>query len=376
MFTRTCSRVLPFVVAPLALICATPSHAIDFKVDGFGSAYYGQAISKDLLPYGFTNTNPDFTDFSLIGADLAAKFNDNWSAAAELIAEGQSGPQVNYTAFAEWAYLNWTPIEGLSIKLGRQRLPIWTASEYINVHYQLPYRTMPSSVYQLSPFAAFDGASVNETVALTDDMKASLQVFGGTPLLGVPTSSTATFTGSRLLGGRVNFEGDGWRVRFQASRTNENIVWGAPYSNFFGTVNNANVTTLTAGYRFDKFGFVSWGEFGYIYSNDGTVLPAGSRFIDSGNAGYVLVGYHLGKFLPRYTYSQTNSNIGIETGKLTTHTFGVNWDANEHVVIKAEWELDVVPTPGGGPDLIVTQNSTSPTGTSGSAFYLGGDFYF
>jgi hypothetical protein len=373
MFTRKCSRLLPLVVAPVALICSATSHAVDFKVDGFGSAYYGQALSKDLLPYGFTSTNPDFYDFSLIGADVMAKFNDDWSAAAELIAEGQSGPQTNYTAFAEWAYLNWTPMQGLSVKLGRQRMPVWTASEYINNHFELPYRTMPQIVFQLSPFAAFDGASVTQSVDVADNMKASLQVFGGTPVLNIPTSSVVTFSGERLFGARANLEGDGW----QANRNNQTLVWSAPYSTYYGSSNAANVTTLTAGYRFDKFNIVSWGEYGYTFSKDGTTIPLnGVRAVDNGKAGYVLVGYRLDKFMPRYTFAQANLNYGFENGKVTTHTIGVNYNANEHVTLKAEYEIDLVPTPGGGPGFLVTQNATSPTGTSGSAFYIGGDFYF
>ncbi|MBC7385150.1 MAG: hypothetical protein H7301_03180, partial [Cryobacterium sp.] len=157
-------RTIALAVVASTLALSSLSKAADFKVNGFGSAYYGQALNRELLPYNLSNTNPDFTHFSLIGADLAVKFNDQWTVAAELIAQGQNGPQNNYTAYAEWAYVNWAPIPGMSVKVGRQRNPIWSASEYINSHYQLPYRVMPQVVYSLSPFAAFDGASVTQTL--------------------------------------------------------------------------------------------------------------------------------------------------------------------------------------------------------------------
>ena len=58
----------------------------------------------------------------------------------EVIARGEQGTTTNYNMFVQWAYLNYAPIDGMSIKLGRQRYAIWTASEYVNAHYELPYK--------------------------------------------------------------------------------------------------------------------------------------------------------------------------------------------------------------------------------------------
>ena len=204
------------------------SSAMDLTLDGFGSAYYGQSYSSNLLPYGFADTSANFTEFSLIGLNIKSKINDQFSVAAQLIATGSTqGTNTNYSLFADWAYINYTPIDGLNIRAGRQRYPVFTASEYINEHEQLPFRVMPSIIYNLAPFDSFDGVSVTKTIDVGSN-KLQLSIFGGDPVLNLALGTTYLGTGvpflrtadnSNLLGAKVTFEGDGFRLRAQASRS-------------------------------------------------------------------------------------------------------------------------------------------------------------
>ena len=355
------------IIASFGLAASLPAQSADFSATGFGSLFYGQALNSALMPITFNDHSPDFTSFSLVGTDLNLKLGDEWSAAAELIATGKPGLQTNFNNFAQWAYLAYAPMPGMSIKLGRQRYAVWTASEYINTHFLLPFRELPGIVLRSAPFNSFDGVSISQEFAFNNDLKMNIQVFGGNPLTDIPLASTQSITNRNALGARINFEGDGWRVRGQVTRYHTVAVGYAP-----STV-SANRQNASVGYRFDKYNIVSWGEYMIAYSHDGTPLPSGT-YLQSSRAGYVLVGYQLNKILPRYTFASANQNLGLTAfvGSATTHTFGVNIQASPKVLVKAEYELNVVSNPNTG-GAYVTQPVGS-TATSGSAIYLGADF--
>jgi hypothetical protein len=355
---------LRYFIPVIGLLAYSCANAADLSWSGFGSAYYGQSYSYGLTPFNFPNNRPDFTDFSLFGLNFMGKLDDNWSAGAQLVALGDRTAAANTTfatfnVAASWAYVSYKTEDGTTIRMGRQRFPIFTASEYIYEHYELPYREMPAIVYQMAPFVAFDGASVSHGFN-TPIGKVNVQVFGGSPVLAItpPTDTAATL--SNLIGGRVNFEGDGWRVRGQVSRS----------SSASGS-DQADSQYYSAGYRFDKYNIVSWGEYLYRRAPDGTPTPTGT-YLGQGQSGYVLGGYRLGNWLPRYTFAQASAQLGpIGEGKTTTHTIGLNYYASAKAVVKAEFELDLVPTAQGGYKVTQPGGSTS---TTGNAFYLGVDF--
>jgi len=388
MFCKNPVRKIILIGAMYACSYPLSASAMDFSLDGFGSAYYGQAYSNNVLPYGFKDNSANFTEFSLIGLNIKSKIDDHFSFAAQLVASGQSEiPNSNYSLFADWAYINYTPMDNLSIRVGRQRLPIFTASEYINEHIDLPFRVMPEIVYQISPFDSFDGVMVNQTIDL-GEQKLQVGVFGGTPVLniGLQTSYPAlgvplnyTYNGADLLGAKVTLDGDGWRVRAQASRATQTLGLNIELPAALGgssSLFQAHQETYSVGYRYDKHNIVSWGEYVYATSPDGTNVPAsstttGGPFVGKSKAGYVLAGYRIGDWMPRYTFAQASVQAGYTAGETTTHTIGVNYQASKKVILKAETEIDMV---GNG-----AYEVTLPNGAimgNGVAGYIGADFVF
>jgi hypothetical protein len=374
------SRLFLRIVLPVfaGLLIYSSARAADLTFDEFGSAYYGQALSYGLRPYGFPSSfpgnRPDFTNFSLFGLNINGKFDDHWSAGAQLVALGDSSVATNtsfatFNVEASWAFVTYKTDEGTTVRGGRQRFPIFTASEYIYEHYQLPYREMPAIIFQMAPFVAFDGASVSHEFD-TGAGKVNVQLFGGTPVLETtPAAPNTTAQLSNLIGARVNFEGDGWRVRAQASRSSSQSTSTTTNA----VLAQADSSYYSAGYRYDKYNIVSWGEYIFRHAPDGTQTAQG-KYLGTGSGGYLLGGYRIGNFLPRYTFAQAVAQLGsVGNGKTTTHTVGVNYYAGEHAVIKAEYELDVVPTDGGGYKVIQPDGTSV---TSGSAVYAGVDFFF
>jgi hypothetical protein len=364
-------------------LCAFSAQAVEVSWNGFGSAYYGQALSSDLFPSGFTDKHVNFTSFSLMGLNVGAKVNDDLSFAAQLVALGSPfGRTDKFGLAAQWAYVNYTPtqVEGLSIRGGRQLLPLMMASEYVRVGYLLPFRQIPATVYNLAPFSRFDGVSAYQTVN-TPVGRLTLGVFGGTPQLDTDTTiaalATTTFTFADLLGAVATLDGDGWRLRAAASRNfNQIVTTGVPV---VGTVTNqGHNQNYSAGARYDKNNIVFWGEYLMIRTPDGTPSSTGGRYIGNGHGYYLLGGYRIGNFMPRYTFAQGSQTFnlfgsGAYNGQTTSHTVGLNYTAGQ-AVIKLEWEKDLVPVANGG-GYTVTQPAGT-TATSGSAFYAGVDFIF
>jgi hypothetical protein len=348
---------------------------MDLSWNGFGSAYYAQALNADLLPYSFVDDRPDFTGFSRIGLNLSATVEERLTFAAQFVALGRPvGTSDSFGLLAQWGYVNYVPVSGVSLRFGRQLFPALLASEYVRVGYLLPFREIPALVFNLLPFTRFDGPSAYRTIE-TGAGRLTVGVFGGTPLLDVNATTTAasglSFSFANLLGAQATLDGAGWRIRAQASRFFSELKTSAPLSasDQEGTEQNYSV-----GYRIDRSNFVSWGEYVFAQTPHGTRLASGGKFAERASGYYVLGGYRFGKWMPRYTFAKASESYHVlEDGEATSHTLGVNYQAGDQTVVKLEYERVRVPSSGGG--YFVTR-SPGGTATSGSAVYAGLDFIF
>jgi hypothetical protein len=367
-----------FFLMGVPLFFPVVAQAMDLSWNGFGSTYYGQAMNRNLRPVGLDDTHVNFTEFSLFGLNLAAAINEDFTFAAQLVALGSpSGTTDKFGLMAQWAFANYQPTENTSVRVGRQLYPTLIASEYVRVGYLLPFRQIPYSSFATAPFTRFDGVSVNQKWATGfGDFK--LGAFGGKPLLdiAVPASTGLAFNLSDLIGLVAELNGDGWRVHAQASRFLSELTMGTPLpaSHLVG-----HTQSYTVGYRYDKHSLVSWSEFTFQTTPDGSPVNGG-KYVGVGRAFYWLGGYRIGKFMPRYTYSQASNQFnilsatGYANGKETTHTLGLNYQAGSQAVIKVEYERIFIPAGHDG-SYFVAETPTS-TETSAGAFYAGVDFIF
>jgi hypothetical protein len=157
--------------------------AFDMTLDGFGSAYYSQAYSSNLMPVGFSNNSMDFTDFSFIGMNVNSKIDDKFSVAAQFLAKGPTDVNHNsYSLFANWAYIQYVPMEGWEARAGRQAIPVFSTSEHFFEHEGVPFRTTPQIVFDVAPFDAFDGVSLAKSFDV-GAQKLQVGLFGGNPLV-------------------------------------------------------------------------------------------------------------------------------------------------------------------------------------------------
>jgi hypothetical protein len=233
----------------------------------------------------------------------------------------------------------------------------------------------------LAPITRFDGVGVYETFN-TSVGHLTVGAFGGSPALDSPSNAAYTLGLSDLLGAVATLDGDGWRVRAQASRLYNKFTLVST-----GSTWDSHSQIYSAGARYDKYNVVFWGEYLMTRAPDGTpVSPipglsatAGNngRYVGNAHGYYLLGGYRIGNFMPRYTFAQGSNTYNLPVagynGNVTSHTVGVNYTAGQ-AVIKVEFEHDSSPAAqDAGYLATIPAGSTS---TSGNAFYAGVDFIF
>lgn len=78
----------------------------------------------------------------------------------------------------EWAYLSWKATEGLTVRVGRLRLPIYMYSETLDVGVTHPWLRLPDEVYSQVQLSNYEGADALYTVT-TGIGSVTFQVAGG-----------------------------------------------------------------------------------------------------------------------------------------------------------------------------------------------------
>lgn len=378
------------LVALIAISASVNAFAEGLEWSGFGSFYYSQTNDNNFHSTGFSDNHSDFTRDSLIGLNLGTKVNDNLSFGSQWIAAGTAAQAENFNLFAQWAYLNWRIGETSNFKIGRQLWPVLIASEYQRVKFLLPASSIPTTAYSLLPFVSFDGISINREFDL-GGAKLTLGAYHGSPKINTTPPAGNSFDFVNLTGVRVTLDGSGWRLHATANKMMAKLLITVPSaSTTTGQISNTeyktrnNVNVFSAGFRFDKYNLVTWGEMSYLKGQDNTRLASalgGKKFAEKSYGGYVLLGYRISDLMPFATIAQGTAFYGVPTnagvsyqGRVTTYTAGTTYKLNDTTIAKLELQQDKVPSAGGG-FYAVTQQSSSRK-THAESMKLGVDFIY
>lgn len=161
-----------FAVTALAL-AVSPAMATEIRFDGFASFVAGQVLDKDELVdpltgeevafRGFDN-RLDFQQNSLFALQARADLQEKLSATAQIVAKGST----DYEAKFNWAYLTYELTNEWTAKLGRQRIPYFMYSDFLDVGYAYHWISPPDTVYNLAGFDSADGVSLEHQTDLGD----------------------------------------------------------------------------------------------------------------------------------------------------------------------------------------------------------------
>lgn len=346
----------------LSVFNSTQVLAGDIEWNGFGSAYFAQSFDDDYYSEGYTDNEANFTSFSNFGLNVASQLSEEFSAAAQIVAEGDTAND-SWNMNVVWGYVDYSPVKNLHIKGGRQLLPIIFANEFRNVGYLLPYFRIPSAALSFIPFRGFDGFTAAYSMG---DFKVS--AFIGNGNLDLPSNLTYKSGGVNNISG-VTFDYDnnnGFGVHAMVARADTDLTVNTTVSgNSLDVAMVTNPVLASIGYRLDKWNLVHWAEFIHTESNDTTLRDASS--------GYALFGYRIGNWMPRYTFAASRINTAYRHSTLgliyslsqtTQHSFGFNYQLDPRAIFKVDY---------------LYQTSGEPTSTGGTharSLAVGVDFVF
>lgn len=391
-FTKT-------VIAALAIGASVAAHAEGIEWSGFGSLYYSQSFDENFLINQMPNNKPDFTSNSLVGFNVGSRISEKMSFASQLVMAGSGAPTTDFKMFAQWAYVTYKPVNSVSFKLGRQLWPMMISSEYQRVHYLLPQASVPGTMYGLSPFVSFDGASLNKTMDAGIG-SLTLGAFAGAPKLNRANPTGLDFEFTKIKGIRATLDGSGWRLHATASQyqakmtvSYQYVDAASPYGtglNKYSSTRLADIDLYSFGYRYDKHNIVSWGEMFALEGKNNEKVAAQSgytsqyyKFYEKSYGGYLLAGYRFGRLLPTVTVSQGFAGFGFPSdpntnqhyqGKVTSYIVGNTYQMNDQATFKVEYQRSYIPSLGGG-FFEVTQAARS-TKLYGDMVKAGVDFIF
>ena len=194
------------VLASTALLTPQLASAKDLRIDGFASIYAGQVMDEDELGgsdfRGYEDTL-DFHQNSLYGLQFRSDLEDNLSATAQIVGKGAEEFDPKIT----WAFMKYNFTDAFSVKAGRQRVPFFLYSDFIQVGYAYPWTTPPEGIYNIAGSENIDGVNFEYLVNIGDWTSRTSFLVGG-------SESTLDYGSTEVQFNNDDFRGLTWDLTY------------------------------------------------------------------------------------------------------------------------------------------------------------------
>ncbi len=331
-----------------ACLASTSAFALDqgeYRFNGFGTAGIthlgGEDDGRSYGVNGQTNDSWRGDQLSKLGGQFQYGLTDTVGVTVQATAKPE---QDNWKANLEWAYLSWQATDGLLLRTGRLRSPVYMYSETLDVGFTYPWLRLPDEVYSQVQVSNYEGADAIYTLPLSFG-SVSFQVAGGQAVNRNIFAADELYDidYKKIFAANVSLAtNDFGTVRIGYTEADINADITARVTTPFGTRTTIPLNQLDN--QKGKFTSV-----GYQYDN-GTWLTANewtSRIIEADDAGstdafYLMGGRRFGDFLAHVTYAQLDE----DDGRQTSWTYGLNYNVTPTVIVKSEYKR--VDTSGNG----------------------------
>jgi len=345
--------------------------------------------------YGATKT-ADFGPDSKVGAQLDAKFSQDFSATVQVLSKQNATG--SYSPDVEWAFGKVKVTNGLDLRLGRIGGPFFMTSDFRNVGYTNLSVRSPVEVYQLVPVRAFNGGDLLYKTEFGETaLNAQLWLGKASVAIGQNSSGDESIVLNNIAGLNVSAENGPLTVRLGTMKTRLGTD-GSGISQFNGLLSGLHTLAQVPG--LESLGpvandlsvngkFASFSGVGAVLDEGSWVLnteyvkrTTGSTYVPTATAWYATLGYRISTFTPyvsfasRKTSSATSAavptvsplvpppyNVAYQTGAVgaayavdgaigktdqSSTAFGVRWDAGKNYDVKAEFQQIRVPANSSG----------------------------
>ncbi len=306
-------KICHSAIAALLGAASCSSHADDVKVNGFLTTSITKLATDQTTYLGgsFNNQarfdNPD----SRLGLQFSAQVSEQIEAMAQLLARGRGN---NSGISADWAFVSIKAADDTKIRTGKLKLSTFLASDYIEVGYAYPWIRPPQEVYALNPITTQVGVDALYTPRI-GHTKLLIQPFAGSnrgsitvsPALGdyftanpMPAPATTPKTGDSIDFSAPSIYGINMSLGGRAASVRVGYLQARVDQQMFGIVDK-RANFASAGFTVDWHDLVAYGD----YADRSSDTDLRTAFPDQ-QAGYMTVGYRMGKFLPHLTYAAIN----------------------------------------------------------------------
>ena len=373
-------------VASLGLLgligVASGAKADDQPATWHGFFTSGVAFTNSSQSYnGGLSRSADIERLTRVGLNIEKSLDARWGYAAQLIANGK-------TIKPDWAFVSWYPMKDLTLRIGKQKAPMWLVSDHIDVGRTYPWVTPPEEVYSFNPVKRSSGFGATYRLALggIEAVADGLYSASSTDTLDVVSGTKA----DSALDVKVHYRrlavvnlvvgNDAFQVRGVYAKAAVGIKTD------YYQIHNLNAGFGAAGLKVETHGFLLLSEYATIFgkvdqsevvgARENLVAAAtsaatlGAKAQQTGSAAdiqaataaglgvqgaalqdaavsqlvgsrgwYATTGYNIGAVMPYVTYASLknpeNSHI-VSQGSQVSASGGIKYDANAYTDIKLQ----------------------------------------
>ncbi|RMF14903.1 MAG: porin [Gammaproteobacteria bacterium] len=300
--------------APLSLIAgalmASNAALADISFNGFATIA-GGLTSSDKETYAGYDKDLTFEPDTLVGLQANADLDDGFGATLQLLARGSE----DYNTEAEWAYVSYDVSPAVRVNAGRQRIPFYMYSDFLDVGYAYSWVRPPEGFYS-SPVTSFDGLSLLYSRYI-QDVEFGLQAVAGSFSDSEIRGTTGTYAAElkNYAGLVLSGTWEAFTVRLTYHKADGTLSGGSLFTGMAGA-SAAVASSLPDLARKlditrDNFEFMGVGA---SYDNGSLVLVSEARKLNFGDnlipdeqVFYASAGYRLDALTPYVLFERADS---------------------------------------------------------------------
>ncbi len=288
------------------LSSAQPALA-EINLNGFATIAGGMTLSEDESLNNYDDKF-SFKNDSLIGLQLDSNMGEGLSATAQITSRGSE----DWNADFEWAYISYEANDNLTFLFGRQRIPYYVYSDYLDVGYAYHWITPPENVYSV-PLDSIDGIGANITNQI-GNADSTLQLVYGRNQEDLGSGSSADGQNQLTIAWTLNYNWLTLRLGyahtdlalevadFEALAVAWSIAGFPEFTPYISGAEPDNASFIDAGLTIDNGSFLFTTEYTEV-DIDGVPVA------DKTESYYASVGYRFGNVMPHITYGAAESTI-------------------------------------------------------------------
>ncbi len=346
----------------LSSLLLTGAAQADIVFNGFATIVGGVTTSSDETLYGYDDSI-HFNQGSLFALQASSDLGEGLSVTAQILSRGEDDWDPRF----EWAYVAYEANDNLRLLAGRQRVPMYMYSDFLDVSYAYAWITPPEGVYSVV-FDTFDGLGAIYTNSIGEFDTTLHVIYGGNTTEITVGDEIVAPDFKDLFGASFTVTHDWLTLRAAYFQSEMNVpvsstkpliaAWKT--AGFNDVANNIEVAGDTGEFlelgfqaNFDTIQII--GEYTQL-TLDGTTLADEDSY-------YIMVGKQFDTLLASVTYgvdddskdritgnvpvgvapsldgliALTNGVTDAETSETSYITLGLRWDFHDSAALKFEY---------------------------------------